>query len=249
MTTRTCWRCQSSFTGTGVQAFAPKPPGPMSFPKPLAGVILCLNCGSNGNNVLTPREMSRLDHPSNGSDRPPEDPPDVPDEQPALPYPDAVTGQSSGWSGSDTSAARAHRDDTSGRTSKRQRLVMALLSDAGFKGLTYTELGGITGMHHGQSSGVLSNLHHKGRIARLAQKRHGCKVYVMPEWADGREAEGPGRNPRRTDGDLAAFRADVMAVRDRLADLLDATPDGEEQADYRDLLEDLNEALGDAPVA
>ena len=41
--------------------------------------------------------------------------------------------------------------------------------------------------------GAVSNLHKKGLIARLAEKRGKNKIYVMPYNVDGRETETQGR--------------------------------------------------------
>ena len=60
-------------------------------------------------------------------------------------------------------------------------------TSSGFSG-TDTHLG-----HHGTISGAVSNLHKKGLIARLAEKRGKNKIYVMPHNVDGRETETQGR--------------------------------------------------------
>lgn len=113
---------------------------------------------------------------------------------PVLPYADAETGRSSGWSGSDTSKERAHRRDEDGTTAKQQSATLEALNMAGMHGLTYRELNAALGIDHGSSSGVLSNLHDTGWIARLAQRRGRCKVYVALEYVNGRETEVQGRN-------------------------------------------------------
>lgn len=106
-----------------------------------------------------------------------------------LPY-----AGTSGWSGSRTSESRAIAADDSGLTSIRQQAVLDLLDDAEADGLTWRELGALTGWHHGTASGVLSVLHKGGIIARLSQQRDGCKVYVLPQRVGGRQAEPQGRN-------------------------------------------------------
>jgi hypothetical protein len=112
-------------------------------------------------------------------------------ELPALPY-----AGTSGWSGSDTSRARAVTDDRSGKTTARQMETLRLLGDAGVTGMTWTEMASITGEHHGQVTGALSTLHKKGHIARLSESRQRCKVYVLPEHVNGRDTESHGRKPR-----------------------------------------------------
>jgi hypothetical protein len=112
---------------------------------------------------------------------------------PVLPYPEPG-GQSftSGHSGSSTSRDRAVSDDESGVTSTRQRMVLSLLGEMGTEGMVWPELAYVTDWHHGQASGALSNLHKAGRIARLSQVRKRCKVYVLPQYVDGRETEAFG---------------------------------------------------------
>jgi len=95
----------------------------------------------------------------------------------------------SGWSGTDTSRARATRNDSDGTTSRTQALTLALLGEAGINGLTWKELSELTGLHHGSASGALSVLHKSGKIARLTQVRKRCKVYVLPSKIDGRDVE------------------------------------------------------------
>jgi len=130
-------------------------------------------------------------------------------DQPVLPYPDAVTGMSSGWSGSETSANRAHRNDTTGVTAKRQRETLRLLEWKGAEGLTWLQLAQITGMHHGSASGALSTLHKAGRIARLTERRGRSAIYVIPEGVHGRETAGQGRKRQAPDTPLLIKIRDV----------------------------------------
>lgn len=118
-----------------------------------------------------------------------------PDNIPATPY-----AGTSGWSGSDTSLARVIDDDTSGRTSQRQRAALDSLAQAGDIGLTWKELGDIHGWHHGTASGTLSVLHKVGRIARLTERRNRCKVYVLPDHVDDRPTEPHGGSMNTRDG-------------------------------------------------
>jgi hypothetical protein len=94
---------------------------------------------------------------------------------PLLPY-----AGTSGWSGSATSQSRAVNADRDGTTSAHQRQALESLS----------------GWPHGTASGVLSVLHKEGVIARLSTSRSRCKVYVLPDYVDGRETEQHGRKPR-----------------------------------------------------
>lgn len=105
----------------------------------------------------------------------------------SLPY-----NGSSGWSGTQTSKERAEEADSSGTTSKRQREVLAVVDVHGAYGVTVKDLRESLPLHHGQASGALSNLHKDGRIARLAETRDRCKVYVLPEHVGGREVEASG---------------------------------------------------------
>jgi hypothetical protein len=110
-------------------------------------------------------------------------------DKPALPY-----RGTSGWSGTDTSRDRAVNADASGVTGERQSQVIAVLDERGEHGVTWKELGTILGAHHGTASGVLSVLHKAGHIARLNESRDRCKIYVLPEYVNGRECESQGRS-------------------------------------------------------
>lgn len=93
----------------------------------------------------------------------------------------------SGWSGSDTSKERAMREDKDGTTTKRQEDTMCTLFDAGFTGITWSELANLYGWHHGQASGVLSVLHKEGHIVRLKARRNKSAIYVLENYVNGRE--------------------------------------------------------------
>lgn len=111
----------------------------------------------------------------------------------SLPY-----AGSSGWSGSDTSKARADHDDRTGRTGDRQAAVIRLLAVAAEYGMTWKECGQALGLHHGQASGALSALHKEGRIVRLGNSRQRCAVYVLPEFVEGRVTKPYKRNGLHT---------------------------------------------------
>lgn len=110
---------------------------------------------------------------------------------PELPY-----AGTSGWSGSDTSQARAHDADTTGATGRRQRDALAYLAGAGPHGATWRDIATNLGLHHGGASGVLSVLHKTHHVARLTQTRDRCKIYVLPDHVNGRETEAHGRRAR-----------------------------------------------------
>jgi len=108
--------------------------------------------------------------------------------EPELPY-----GGTSGHSGSETSKERALGSDRSGQTARRQAQALKLLDEQKSFGITWKELSDMTGLHHGNSSGVLSVLHKTGRIARLREKRNRCKVYVNLDSIQDRAIELQGR--------------------------------------------------------
>lgn len=110
-------------------------------------------------------------------------------QHPELPY-----AGTSGHSGTDTSRARAVRDDSTGITGKRQKLALAIIESTLHDGVTWKELASLMNLHHGSASGVLSVLHKTGHIARLTDTRHGCKVYVAMNWIQGRKTETHGKN-------------------------------------------------------
>lgn len=109
------------------------------------------------------------------------------------PLPETPYAGTSGWSGSQTSRERAETEDRGGVTSQRQEQVLAGLGMVGTRGLTWKELAGSQGWHHGQASGALSTLHKTGHIARLTERRDRCQVYVLPEHVNGRETAEQGR--------------------------------------------------------
>jgi hypothetical protein len=102
---------------------------------------------------------------------------------PALEYND-----SSGWSGGDSSQDRADFDDTSGRSKARQEATLKYLALMEGTGATYKELGSVLGLHHGQISSVLTNLHKAGLVTRLKARRLKCEIYTLPNFATGETA-------------------------------------------------------------
>jgi hypothetical protein len=108
-----------------------------------------------------------------------------------LPY-----AGTSGWSGTDTSKARASDSDKSGKTKDSQSVALKIVALSGHGGVTLQELSHLTRWHHGLSSGVLSILHKEGMISRLLEKRGKCRVYVANNDVDGRETDSQGRKPK-----------------------------------------------------
>lgn len=102
-------------------------------------------------------------------------------------FPITPFNNSSGNSGSKTSEERSIREDHNGTTSKRQRSALQLLNRWEKYGATWQDLATYHNWHHGQASSVLSILHRKGIIVRLAETRDRCAIYVLPQFVDGRE--------------------------------------------------------------
>jgi hypothetical protein len=86
--------------------------------------------------------------------------------------------------------------------------IRDLIDRSMFKGLTVAELRVLLPEHHGHISGALSLLHRDLRIARLSEKREGCKIYVHPDFLDGRKAEpqGNGNLPKEEVAELVELR-------------------------------------------
>jgi hypothetical protein len=97
---------------------------------------------------------------------------------------DTYADGTGGHSGSDTSQARAEREKSDGTHSKRAKDTLLFLALKGTAGATWLELSEFLEIHHGAASGILSNLHKSGRIARLNVRRHRSKVYVLPEFVE-----------------------------------------------------------------
>ena len=89
-----------------------------------------------------------------------------------------------GWSGTDTSQARAVDNIKSGREKNHQILALAHLKLSGLSGVTWKELADSQGWHHGTASGILSVLHQSGAIVRTIKRRNRCKVYVHQDYKD-----------------------------------------------------------------
>jgi len=102
-------------------------------------------------------------------------------------------GTAGGESGHSTSTDMAESEANSGKGAYRQAAALGEVSQSGFVGVTWKELGDARGWHHGQCSSALSNLHRRGMVLRLAESRHGCGVYVLPENVYDRETVSQGR--------------------------------------------------------
>ena len=130
---------------------------------------------------------------------------------PELPY-----AGTSGWSGSGTSERRAKDADAKGVTGDRQQSVLMFLAGRRDRGATWKELSDDTGWHHGTASGTLSVLHKTERISRLTETRDRCKVYVLPDWVNGRATEPHRGNMTRR----ASNPREAVMLTERQADIL-----------------------------
>jgi hypothetical protein len=98
-----------------------------------------------------------------------------------------------------------------------QARVRRLVELRGTVGVTWKEVADTLATHHGAASGALSNLHEKGWVVRLTEKRDRCAVYVTPEYVDGRPV-APRRSQRdrysegRDAGWLEGYEAGVASV-------------------------------------
>jgi hypothetical protein len=81
-----------------------------------------------------------------------------------------------------TSIARAIDEVADGTLSQRQQAVLQLLNKAGRNGCIWTAIGQQLNLHHGQASGVLSNLHKAGEVFMLRKKIMRCHPYVAKQF-------------------------------------------------------------------
>lgn len=137
-----------------------------------------------------------------------------------LPYGGHTDPNSGFAAGVATSEERARLDDADGTTSRRQATTRLMMQHRAATGVTWKELAGWTGWHHGQASGVLSVLHKAGRIARLTERRDRCFIYVLPEYVNGRDTQPQGR-PTQPDDGLAVALIQAEAAILRVEMLLD----------------------------
>jgi hypothetical protein len=99
---------------------------------------------------------------------------------------------------SDTSKARAQREDAEGITSKRRREILAHVINAGANGIIWAEIGRATGLHHGQVSGALNALHELGVVAQLTEIRNRCHPYIDAQYIDQYEPHQVQLEPRKS---------------------------------------------------
>ena len=145
----------------------------------------------------------------------------------SLPY-----NGTEGYAGSETSKDRAVSEAISGTASKRQRFILILAQRAKEKGITVVDVRDNT-LHHGRVSGALSVLHKVGKLARLTETRDKCKVYVLPEYVNGRPTEPHGvvhKADKETVNAAAIVEAHLRRGQDERA-LFDLPPDNEALAE------------------
>lgn len=111
------------------------------------------------------------------------------------------------------SKERAIREKESGVLREQAKRVLELLDYAGQDGQTWRELGAALELHHGQISGLLSNMHNKGLVFSLVQTRDRCHPYVHTKYRD-----------RYTDSQVydSPARTSKGSTRQNLTDLLTA---------------------------
>lgn len=107
-------------------------------------------------------------------------------------------GETGGFVARPASVDRAIREIATGKLSERQSQVLELLDDAGFCGLTWQACGDLLGLHHGQISGALSNLHGCGQVFALREVRDRSHPYVHIKYRDRWDADARYDAPVRT---------------------------------------------------
>ena len=71
-----------------------------------------------------------------------------------------------------------NREASRGRITPRLKTVLLAVRDTDDRGATWKEVAAELGLHHGQASGALSNLHRMGDVFQLRKTRDGCHPYV-----------------------------------------------------------------------
>lgn len=153
--------------------------------------------------------------------------------QPELPItPYNGTG---GYAGTDTSRERAEREAADGTLADRQQQILDYLLHCGNVGGTWHQLSIELGLHHGQVSGALSNLHKAGEVFMLKQRYNRSHPYVHRKYrgfyADSEVHDAPkttkaGRRRATVDELVAACREAVVdgfteERQSKIADILD----------------------------
>jgi hypothetical protein len=146
---------------------------------------------------------------------------------------------------SDTSRARAVREDLAGTTTKRRQEITELVRGRYLHGMTWTEISSVTGLHHGQVSGALSKLHEMGRLFQIREVRNGCHPYAHVEFRDQFEDHEVNDEPVKTRAN--AIREQYEALEKAAYDLCYGQSLGAAQKwdTLRDVLKTLKEMKAD----
>ena len=113
---------------------------------------------------------------------------------------------------SDTSKARAKREDALGITTQRRREILKHVADAGSMGVIWGDISLTTGLHHGQVTGTLNALHELGLIAQLTEIRNRCHPYIDAQYIDLYETHEIQLEPRKS------ARSEYVQALEELAD-------------------------------
>lgn len=130
------------------------------------------------------------------------------DYDPALEY-----DRTEGHNRAPASIERAERRATDGTASQVQVVILADLQSRGYLGTTCHEAEARLGISHESYTGARTNLHRRGDVVRLAERRERRHVYVLPEFRSTREAVPfrPNRGTKSTDPTVLAAADRVSA--------------------------------------
>ncbi|QDH93114.1 hypothetical protein QDA02_gp51 [Microbacterium phage Margaery] len=122
---------------------------------------------------------------------------------------------------------RAIRRARDGSAQVTQTRIMADLREQGYLGSTCHEAEARLGMSHESYSGARTNMHARGDIVRLTERRDRRHVYVLPEFRSTREAVPFRPNRRRPDEATlsAAHRLERWAAQTEGTGMLVTAPD------------------------
>lgn len=103
------------------------------------------------------------------------------------------------------------------RNTDLQQRIQRIVDRSTFRGMTVHEVAAHfdpeTEAHHGDISGALAELHKNLVLARLSEKREGCKIYVHRDFLDSRPCEAQGR-PEHLSKDEIAHLVEVRDFMD-----------------------------------
>lgn len=122
--------------------------------------------------------------------------------------------------------------------SPRLREVLYTVAGSQEYGMTWVEISRALNLHHGQASGALSNLHKRGHLARLTEKRDRCSLYVANRFVLDRDTIPYGAGSDLSDdctrvecqAILAMYeslQAENKALKARLAEFADVSGPGQ----------------------